>query len=69
MWYSNTTEADKKALQRVFKAAEKIIRTDFPATDYIYSTNTTVKCKQYKTSRTYSVLHFFSINTNKQNTI
>lgn len=37
VWYGNTTQTERKALQRVIKTAERIIRTELPSMDTIYT--------------------------------
>ena len=37
VWYGNTTQAERKSLQRVVKNAERIIGSDLPAMDTIYT--------------------------------
>ena len=39
VWYGNTTQGEKKALQRVIKTAERIIGTKLPSMDSIYTEN------------------------------
>ena len=37
VWYGNTTQAERKSLQRVVKTAERIIGSGLPAMDTIYT--------------------------------
>lgn len=61
VWYSSSSATDKKALQRVIKAAQKITNTHLPALEDIFTSRCLQKITNILKDSSHPVHHLFDL--------